>query len=186
MKQDLINYARSLNAKQNVIEFIKKEMKQENEISEWKNIINYLVYKDFKNLENFASYKLLKEKAKKWMNLLKQNDKTMDEEYGKDIEIVLDFEDGFKFVKLLSENAYIREGKLMKHCLASQFYRKNTEIFSLRDSSNLPHCTIEKYDQIKGKRNGDVSPKYIDYVVRFLELIGMDDHGLKMKLYKEK
>jgi hypothetical protein len=60
----------------------------------------------------------------------------------------------------------------MSHCVAS-YYGRDTVIYSLRDSNNNPHCTIEDGNQIKGKGNGSVDPKYIDYVVKFLEKLGM-------------
>jgi hypothetical protein len=110
---------------------------------------------------------LIEKKNKRHKKLQETSSKDIEVE-GTDYEVILDFKDGFKFVKLLSESCYQREGKLMSHCVAS-YYGRSVEIYSLRDSSNNPHCTIEKDRQIKGKGNGKIDLKYIDYVVKFLE-----------------
>ena len=178
MKQEILNYARGLNASNIIIKWIKNldDIKNQSEIE---HIIDFLIHKDFDNL-SWASYNLLLEKSKKWIKQLSQNVARIDEEYGEDIEQVLDFEDGFKFVKLLSEKSYRREGALMSHCVAS-YYDRGVEIYSLRDEFNKPHCTIEKDTQIKGKGNGSIHPKYIDYVVQFLEWTGMIVRDNEMK-----
>ena len=179
MKDEIIKYAKGLNAKNNVIQFLDNlnlENKQQGEVE---HIIDYLIFKDFSSLQ-WASYDLLKAKSQKWINQLSQNVASIDEEYGIDIEIVLDFEDGFKIVKLVSESAYRREGALMSHCVAS-YFGKNVEIYSLRDEMNKPHCTIEKDTQIKGKGNQEISIKYILYIVKFLEWTGMKVRDNEMK-----
>ena len=178
MLQELINYAKGLKAKDNVVQLVEK-LYNNQDIGEFEHIIDYLIYKDFSDL-SWASYELLVEKSKKWVRVLNQNAAIIDEEYGKDIETVLDFGDGYRFVKLLSQNAYTREGNLMSHCVSS-YYGRDVEIYSLRDSWNNPHCTIEKDKQIKGKGNGVISDKYIDYVVRFLEFTGMKVRDNEMK-----
>ena len=178
MKNELIKYAKCLNAKSNVIALIKK-LYNKQDVGEFEHIIDYLIHKDFDDL-SWASYDLLVEKSEKWIRMLNQNLLTIDEEYGKDIDIVLDFEDGYKWVKLISQNAYTREGNMMSHCVSS-YYGRNVEIYSLRDSFNKPHCTIEKDRQIKGKGNGIISDKYIDYIVRFLEYTGMKVRDSEMK-----
>ncbi len=175
---DLIKYAKGLGAKDNVIQLIKK-LYNKQDIGEFEHIIDYLIHKDFDDL-SWAGYDLLVEKSKKWTRLLNQNVLVIDEEYGKDIEVVYDFEDGYKFVKLVSQNAYTREGNMMSHCVGS-YYGRDVEIFSLRDSFNKPHCTIEKDKQIKGKGNGIITDKYIDYIVSFLEYTGMKVRDSEMK-----
>ena len=179
MKTELILYAKGLGGDNVILEFIEKKIPENFDVSEAEHIIDFLIHKKFKSLK-FANYNLLKEKAEKWIKKLSSNVSKIDEVVGKDFEVVLDFEDGFRFVKLISKEAYTREGALMSHCVASYFGR-NVEIYSLRDSSNKPHCTIEKDTQIKGKGNGDIHPKYIDYVVRFLEWTGMVVRDSEMK-----
>ena len=60
----------------------------------------------------------------------------------------------------------------MSSCVAS-YYGKDVKVYSLRDKFNNPHCTMEKDQQIKGKGNGDIDPKYVGYVVKFLEISEM-------------
>ena len=45
----------------------------------------------------------------------------------------------------------------------------------------MPHCTMEKDKQIKGKGNGDIHPKYVHYIVKFLEHVGMSVSDSEMK-----
>jgi hypothetical protein len=171
-REELINYARHMNCNDNVLHFINTLTESQlSNTSDCEHIIDYLAHKQFDNL-SWASYDLLLAKSHKWIAQLSRNVSRIDESEGVDFEVALDFEDGFRFVKLLSEASYQREGALMSHCVAS-YYGKNTDIYSLRDSFNKPHCTIEKDMQIKGKGNGDISPKYIHYVVAFLEHMGM-------------
>ena len=68
----------------------------------------------------------------------------------------------------------------MRHCVAS-YHGNNTEIYSLRDKNNMPHCTMEKDQQIKGKGNGSINPKYINYIIAFLEEVGMSVGDNEMK-----
>jgi hypothetical protein len=96
-----------------------------------------------------------------------------------DIEDILLFDDKSKIVKLLSENAFKREGYLMSHCLGGYSARSGYDIYSLRDKNNQPHATFEvcmnneDILQIKGKGNGPIHPKYIHRVLAFLEKLGM-------------
>jgi len=68
----------------------------------------------------------------------------------------------------------------MRHCVAS-YFGTETDIYSLRDKDNVPHCTMEENQQIKGKGNGNINPKYISYVVAFLEEVGMKVGDNEMK-----
>ncbi len=59
-------------------------------------------------------------------------------------------------------------------------------IYSYRDSKNIPHATFEvkrkdglinqinQINQIKGKGNGPIHPKYIHPILAFLKSIGMN------------
>jgi hypothetical protein len=177
LKNEIIKYAIGLNATSQIIKWIKKFYINQDQ-SEVEHIIDFMIYKNFINPE-IINYELMNKKTKKWIIMLTQNILTIDEVYGEDIEIVLDFNDGFRFVKLLSKNAYVREGGLMTHCVSSYFSRE-VNIYSLRDSFNKPHCTIEQDKQIKGKGNGSISLKYINYVVKFLEWTGMKVRNREM------
>jgi hypothetical protein len=77
----------------------------------------------------------------------------------------------------------IREGDRMGHCVGRFNYhamvlRAKVEIVSLRDQQNDPHVTIEigqgrtTINQIKGRANKAVVPKYLPYVEDFLKSRG--------------
>jgi len=171
-----IEYARHMNADEHTLQWVERVItkhlqKNEERTEEIEHIIDFLVSPSAPKRISRMSFKEAKASAEKWIKAqAKKGDGTI--EAKKDTQVVLDFKDGFKFVKLVGENAYKREGFLMRHCVAG-YFGKSVEIFSLRDADNMPHCTVEKDVQIKGKGNGDISPKYIDYVVRFLEHTGM-------------
>lgn len=125
-------------------------------------------------------YKTILEKANKRTKKLQSLSSKDNEEEWVDYAVDLDFWDWFKFVKLISENSYIREWKLMSHCVSSYYWR-GVNIYSLRDEKNNPHCTVEENKQIKWKWNWCINPKYIDYVVMFLEHKWMDVREHEMK-----
>ena len=92
------------------------------------------------------------------------------------------FKNGWKIVSCLDSQSLKREGKIMQHCVGNdeQDYiqrvsAKTLQIWSLRDPSNQPHCTMEysvrdqKVQQIKGKQNKGVVKKYQHYVVEWLK-----------------
>ena len=117
-------------------------------------------------------YSTILEKTEKWhKKLQKVSTKDIEKEW-EDYDVFIDFGDGFRIVQLKSESCYKIEWALMSHCVAS-YYGRSSRIYSLRDSKNMPHCTIEDGQQIKGKWNGKIDPKYIDYIVKFLEKTGM-------------
>ena len=152
------------------------ESNEENQ-TEIEHILDYLysTNKIFK-----IGYITIKEKADKWSKKLQKLSSKDKEKEGKDYEVVKKWK-GFKMVKLISKSAYNREGKLMNHCVSS-YYGKDDEIYSLRDKNNKPHCTISKSSQqIKGKGNGSIHPKYIKYVVEFLEYLKIDVRDSEMK-----
>ena len=146
--------------------------------TEIESILDYL-YSEKPDISKIW-YKTILEKTKKWHKKLQAVSSKDTEKAWEDYEIVKDFWDGFRFVKLVSQNSYNREGKLMSHCVASYYWR-GVNIYSLRDSNNSPHCTIEENQQIKGKWNGKIDPKYVDYVVKFLEHLGMSIWENEMK-----
>lgn len=113
------------------------------------------------------------EHANKWVEKLNKKADSIEDISG--TEEVYSFSDGFKFVKILTKQAYAREGLLMGHCVASYYSKDAIEIYSLRDEKNDPHCTVElqigktrKINQIKGKGNKEVVEKYHGYVIEFL------------------
>lgn len=145
----------------NLKNYLEKNKEDQTEIE---HILDFLCSDKAPKRLKKMSYKEALKNTNKWQKTLIKQAKDI-EEKEEDTEIVLDFKDGFNFVKLIGKNAYDREGKLMSHCVSS-YYGKDDEVFSLRDKENNPHCTISSNSQqIKGKGNGSINPKYIKYVV---------------------
>lgn len=128
---------------------------------------------------NRMSYDEAKASAEKWLKALQKKGNGI-VETDEDIQTFMDFGDGFRFVELKGQAAFQREGNMMGHCVASYYGKSESTIYSLRDTGNNPHCTVEvlknsdQVQQIKGKGNGPIHPKYINYVVQFLEKVGME------------
>ena len=171
-----LNYAKHIGADEHLLTWIRSTLKNYLEssnptVEEVEHILDFFVSDAKPKRLARVSYEQAKVAAEKWnAALIKKAEKIT--EVPQDTETVLDFKDGFKVVKLIGKNAYEREGYLMRHCVAS-YYGSDKVIYSLRDANNEPHCTMEQDQQIKGKGNGDVHPKYIDYVVKFLKKVGM-------------
>jgi hypothetical protein len=178
-------YAKHLEADDKVVGWtqtvLDKYLKTNNPTtSEVEHIIDFLVSDKAPKRLGRVSYTQAKEKTEAWV--LQLNKEAGDlKETKKDTQVVLDFKDGFKVVRLVGKTAYEREGKLMRHCVSS-YFGKDDEIYSLRDKFNKSHCTMSKSSQqIKGKGNGDIHPKYIDYVIKFLEWSGLTARESEMK-----
>jgi hypothetical protein len=126
-------------------------------------------------LEKFQAPEAIKQ-AGEWAEQLKKK-KTEQEVEGKDFKVLKQYDDGYAWKQLISENALAREGNLMGHCVGGYWaeVKSGAEIIiSLRDAKNEPHCTIEYIPrrrdiaQIKGKQNQGVKEEYRKYVVDFL------------------
>ncbi len=147
---------------------------------EAEHMADYLAQARYKSLDR-ATYEQIKKKTNEWLQNLIKKGKSIKLKANKDYKIVKKYKNGFKFVKLISREAYEREGKFMRHCVAS-YYGKNDEIYSLWDRKNEPHCTIStNSQQIKGKGNGSIHLKYVKYVVDFLEYLGVDVRDSEMR-----
>lgn len=103
-----------------------------------------------------------------------------------DIKVLHEFSDGTYIVKLLTKKAYQREGYFMAHCVGN--YSPDTmTVYSYRDVNNYPHATFEvtkegsEIRQIKGKGNGPIHPKYINPIITFLQIIGVQLRPSEMK-----
>ena len=172
------------NGNQNEIDFINNQLakhlkEHEENQTEIEHILDFLYSTGRKYKQVW--YKTIKEKADAWSKKLQEQASSKDDEIKwEDYSVECDFGDWFKFVRLLSKKAYEREWKLMSHCLGS-YNPENSIIYSLRDEKNLPHCTIEENNQIKGKWNGSIHPRYITYAVEFLEHLGMNIRRNEMK-----
>ena len=78
-----------------------------------------------------------------------------------------------KWVKLLTPESKDVEGEFMGHCVGGGGY-ENKDIYSLWDSKNRSHVTIEADDnkktiqQIKGKQNREPNEKYLPASIDFV------------------
>ena len=184
MNNEIINYANGMGAQDDVINWLNTvvaKYMEENPVEQCdvEHIIDYLCSEKRPKRVSRMSYEQACKNTEKWNNALIKKGSNI-KENDSDVETVLDFGDGFRVVRLIGENAYKREGFLMRHCVAS-FYGRDVEIYSLRDKDNMPHCTMEKNQQIKGKGNGSINPKYIRYVVEFLKHVGMSVGDAEIK-----
>jgi hypothetical protein len=186
MGMRLIEYAKAINASEEVINWLSTTAKKAQEPDdEVEHIIDWLVMTDKKKCRKL-SFKDAKRLADEW-SLQQQKIKT-EKEDDSDTETLIDFKDGFLFKKLLTKKAFKNEGSLMSHCLGGYNPdNKDVDIFSLRDKKNKPHCTIEvrknnkEVVQIKGKGNGSIHPDYINYVLTFFEKINFKIRKEEMK-----
>ena len=126
-----------------------------------------LLEREIKSLEKLNFLQMI-EKSNIWMEKL--NKRASIVENDNDVEIVYE-EDNFLIVKLLTEQSYQREGKLMGHCVAS-YYDYKYEIYSLRDKKNIPHVTMcvgrNRVQEVKGKNNGSIKKEYAQVIVNFI------------------
>jgi len=102
--------------------------------------------------------------------------------------MVKTYEQGFRWVKLVSALQFEREGRLMNHCVGNGTYynrwrgNSSSEYFSLRDEHNRPHATLEvHFDgghpltrkgsvvQCKGNSNRRPDKEYQPYIRRFID-----------------
>jgi hypothetical protein len=146
MLAEITKYAQGMSVQPDVLTWIDTHFKpylekEKPEQTEVEHIIDYFASDKRPKRISKMSYAQAKSNTDKWnAALIKKGDNI--KELPTDVEIIKDFGDGFKIVKLVGENAYKREGFLMRHCLVS-YWGKNTKIYSLRDKENMPHCTIE-------------------------------------------
>jgi len=120
------------------------------------------------------SFEVAETKADLWLEKL--NEKASLEEDPEGIKVVREYPEGFKWVKVFSEQSLNREGLLMKHCVGS-YYEKvkhgHCVVYSLRNPDNIPKCTVEviktSVTQIKGFANGSIKEKYVKYVKNFIK-----------------
>jgi len=146
--------------------------------TEVKHILDYFMIGLENNERELSKISKLKFKAalaaaNKWTQEMNKQAGEWDDFKG--IEIVRKYKKGVKWVRVFSKQACEREGKVMDHCVGGYYKDVRdglTSIYSLRDNTNKPHCTIEVRDggveQIKGYSDGTVEPQYQKYVLNFL------------------
>jgi len=160
----------------NLKNYLNKHPENTNEIE---HIIDYLNSDVAPTRLQKMSYKQAQANSDKWLKTQIKKGRTIDEKEA-DLEVFMEFASGFKIVKLVGESAYKKEGFLMGHCVASYFDRTDSSIYSLRDSQNNPHATVElRYQnsdiyQVKGKGNGAIHPAYINYLLEFFAKVNLE------------
>ena len=125
-------------------------------------------------------YRVIKQKVQEWDRELASASKDSDKEDEDKKKLVLDKDykvikqvGGMKWVKLLTPESKTVEGSSMGHCVGRGGYEK-ADIYSLWDSKNRSHVTIEANDsrktisQVKGKQNREPVEKYIPISIEFV------------------
>ena len=100
--------------------------------------------------------------------------------------VVLECENGFRWVRLTTSLHFEREGHLMGHCVGNGCYfdawqQHRSAFYSLRDKNNIPHVTMEvrlntdksgadqgELTQCKGNRNSRPAAAYQPHIRRFI------------------
>jgi hypothetical protein len=158
----------------NLRNYINKNADNLLEVAEIEHIIDYLNSDKAPKRLRKMSYEEANNSAKIWMeSMIKKASGIVETE--EDTEIIKAYNNGLRFVRLKGENAFKREGNLMSHCVSSYYGKDGVEVYSLRDGNNNPHCTIEvqssnnTVNQIKGKGNGSIHPKYVEPILDILK-----------------
>lgn len=144
------------------------EEDDKNKIFYW---LNYLEILNKKDLSRISVPQLIKNVASLNKELTKCTN--VNDEEG--IEIIHQYDDKFSWVKIFGRESLYREGYMMNNCVSNYYDDvscNKTNIYSLRDTNNKPHVTLEVKNnvvtQIKGNCNLSVKKEYTDYVKDFL------------------
>jgi len=179
MEKEILKYANGMNANNKVLDWLENNVTKDKPQGEVEHIIDYIIQtkQDFFK----ATYNRVSKRAKEWLIKLNKGGVNIKDVEGVDVKTIKKWKEGFRFVKLISENAYKREGFMMGHCSAS-YYGKEDTLYSLRDKNNKPHATLSSNSlQIKGHGNGSIHPKYIKYNVEMLRELGLEVRENEMK-----
>lgn len=191
----MTEYAKSIGASEEVLNWLnttalafykKRRLARPVLAEEIEHIVDWLVSGKAPSRLKRLSYADAKRLADEWSKANQKKGKNLSDS-DLDLETIHDFLDGTRVVKLLTANAYKREGFLMSHCVGGYSQRPDVHIYSYRDKKNMPHATFEvqkannEIVQIKGKGNGEIHPKYIHPILAFLKSIGMDVRPSDMK-----
>lgn len=179
-----LEYVNGLGGSSEVLEWVstvltKQGTKRTLDQTEAEHVLDYLLSPVAPQRLRRMSYADAKIAADKWSAANQKKGRNI-QESAADVEVIHDFMDGARIVRLLTKPALQREGFLMSHCVGG--YNpdsKDIHIYSYRDKSNMPHATFEvrrtqkEITQIKGKGNGAIHPRYINPILAFLLSIGI-------------
>lgn len=192
MIESFIEYAKGMSARDEVISWLNQivgsALKKNRQVSqsEIEHIIDYLASPAAPSRLMKMSIAQAKESADKWSKSNQKKGRSITDG-DSDLQVIHQYSDGSRIVKLITNKAYEREGFFMSHCLGGYQVSKDIEIYSYRDSKNMPHATFEvrksggEVVQIKGKGNGPIHPRYIMPILDFLTSIGQKPRPSEMK-----
>lgn len=143
--------------------------------------------KDYINNNGLTANSLLEliQQSERWHKEVSQQRSPVQvkqDQAGQD-QVEMTFPDGFSIVQVAASNL-AQEGSLMGHCVGSYCHEVEsglTRIYSLRDSKNQPHVTLEvslqkstpTLIQVQGKQNTTPVAKYIPYLSQWLNQTGL-------------
>ena len=191
MLENYIKYANGMNAREEVLLWLNQTLaahlkkKKHLNNTQIEHIIDYLVSSAAPKRLLKMSIEQAKNAADKWTKTQQKKGANLIDT-STDIEIIHEYANGSKIVKLLTKKAYQREGFLMAHCLGGMSPKSDIDIYSYRDKKNNPHATFEvrkedgEITQIKGKGNGSIHPKYVMPILDFLTSIGQKPRPSEM------
>lgn len=185
MLQKYVDYTQGQNYKTKVVNWVKVNLrnylkKNSEDRGEIEHILDFLNSDKAPKRIKYMSYDEAKRGAEKWVKTLKKKGANIIETE-EDVEVIKQWKSGMRLVKLVGENAFKREGHLMSHCVGSYVDNTYSDIYSIRDHNNMPHVTMEvpkgatTMQQVKGKGNGSIHPKYIKYVLKSFKKLGIKD-----------
>ncbi|MCW9002403.1 MAG: PcfJ domain-containing protein [Rhodospirillales bacterium] len=149
--------------------FIPPEVEEEaGRVLDWIGSLHSIDPRLFRKIGKIR-YEDARSKSCKWHESLSQREGRDVRDDPSGIEAVLSFDDGWGWVRLTTTEALVYEGAMMRHCVGDGAYdRMRTEIYSLRDENNEPHCTVEfdvdrcRIQQARGKANCDVPERHME------------------------
>lgn len=190
-KEEIISYSNGIGVTGEQLQWVNttllKWLKENEDHSqkEIEHLLDYLASSDAPLKMIRMSYEQASKKAIAWSKTQQKKGAHIKEE-AKDTKTIFTFSDGARIAELKGENAFKREGFLMRHC-AGGLSKSGDTIYSYRDKNNMPHATFQVSKQgkdimqVKGKGNGPIHPKYINPIIKFLEHLGLPVRDEEMK-----
>lgn len=189
-EEDLKNLIDSLVKKaqsQEVIHFIQQKIRpkiissdkvKDSDYEHYAHLLDYLASDKFESEIGLAglygaTLQAIEERVRKWSQI--KLTRVMDDPKG----VISVYEvDNYMWYELTTPQSLDFESFIMGHCVGQGGYDKGVaegriKIYSLRDTKNQPHCTIELREghlaQIKGIKNGTILPKYRKACASFIK-----------------
>jgi hypothetical protein len=142
-----------------------------------------------------GNYEQILSNANKWSTISQKRGEKIKDKEESGLVPIMSFDNGYVLVQLTTKANCEREGNVMGHCVGG-YDPKKTKLFSLRDSDNNPHVTIQtdfknNIKQIKGNSNLAPLPKYQQMIRLFLSknpqyTVRADGENIGMEKYNDK